>query len=173
MTKLGKVGTVLGGYAVALIVACVLVYIRQLQTSGPDAQASAGMYAWGDFMLFVESFSVMALVPTALGLYFLRSYQKAWTALSILALAIAITGPIGACLSALVINQPQPGGPWELAGGLGFLRAMGAPLLAFEFFTCAAVVPARRPRLAMLAAAGRECAAGAYFFVPMWLARGY
>ena len=156
----------------ALSVACVLVYIRQLQTSGPDAQASAGMYAWGDLMLFVESFGVLALVPTGVGLYFLRPYEMVWTVLSVLALVVAITGPVGACLSALVLNLRLPGVTWQMAGGLGFLRTMGAPLLALGFFTCAAFAPSRRPRLAMLAAAGLECAASAYFVVHMWLARG-
>jgi hypothetical protein len=172
MNKLGKIGIILAGYAVALSVACVLVYIRQLQTSGPDAQASAGMYAWGDFMLFIGSFTVLALVPTGLGLYFLRPYEKVWTVLSVLALAVAITGPVGACLSALALNLRLQKSVWEFAGQLGFLRTMGAPLLALGFFTCAAFAPSRRPRLAMLAAAGLECAASAYFFIHLWMARG-
>jgi hypothetical protein len=128
------------------------------------------MYAWGDLMLFVTAFSVLALIPTAMGLYFLRPYEKFWTVLSMLALAVAITGPVGACLSALVLNVRLQGLAWEMAGGLGFLRAMGAPLLAMGFLTCAAFAPAKRPRRALLVSTGLECAASAYFYVHMWLA---
>ena len=81
----------LGGYVAAVAAASVLVYIRQLLTSGPAAQAASGMYAGGDFMLFVASFTILALVPTALALYFLRPYEKIWLALSVVALAIATT----------------------------------------------------------------------------------
>jgi hypothetical protein len=171
MKTLSKVGVVLGGYAAAFSVACVLVYIRQLRTSGPDAQASAGMYAWGDFTLFVTSFTVMALIPTALGLYFLRPYKNFWIVLSVAAIAVAITGPVGAALSALCLNFPRLGSPWQMLGALGFLRAMGAPLLAMTFLVCAAFAPAKRPRWAMLTATVFECAASSYFYVHMWLAR--
>ena len=171
MNKLSRIGLVVGGYVAAFSVASVLVYIRQLHTSGPDAQAAAGMYAWGDFVLFVTVFSVLALIPTGFGLYFLRPYQMVWTVLSVLALAVAITGPVGACLSAWALRFPLHGSVLEIAGALGFLRAMGAPLLAMVFLTCAALAPAKRQRLAMLMATGFECAASAYFFVHMWLAR--
>jgi hypothetical protein len=91
MKTFSRIGLVLGGYVAAVAAASVLVYIRQLLTSGPAAQASSGMYAGGDFFLFVASFTILALVPTALALYFLRPYEKIWLALSVVALAIAIT----------------------------------------------------------------------------------
>jgi hypothetical protein len=171
MKAFSKIGLVLGGFAVALGVAYALVYIRDLLTAGTDAQASQGMYAWGDFMLFVAAFSVTALIPTALTLYYLRPYPMVWTGLSILVLAVAITGPLGACLSAWTLTSTVRGSAWEMAGGLGFLRAMGAPLLAMAFLTCAILAPSNKPRLAMLMATGLECAASAYFFVHLWLAR--
>jgi len=55
-----------------------------------------------------------------------------------------------------------PGSTWEMVAGLGFLRALGAPLLALGFFTGAALAPARRSRWALLVAGGFECAATAY-----------
>ena len=170
MNKLSRIGLVVGGYVAAFSVASVLVYIRQLHTSGPDAQASAGMYAWGDFVLFMTAFTVMALIPTGFALYFLRPYEKFWVALSIAALAIAITGPVGACLSALTRNSPLRNSPWVIAGEFGFLRAMGAPLLVMAFLTCAVFAPSRRPRWALLLATGLECAASAYFIGHLWLA---
>jgi hypothetical protein len=170
MNRLSRIGLVVGGYVAAFSVASVLVYIRQLRTSGPDAQASAGMYAGGDFMLFVMAFTILALIPTGFGLYFLRPYEKFWMALSVAALAVAITGPVGAFLSALTINSPMRQSPLVIAGELGFLRAMGAPLLVLGFLTCAAFAPSRRPRWALLVATGLECAASAYFIAHLWLA---
>ena len=130
------------------------------------------MHAGGDFILFVASFTLLALVPTGFALYFLRPYEKFWLALSVVALAIAITGPIGAVLSALI--QPAPmQSRWGMAGEFGFLRAMGAPLLVMAFLTCAAFAPSRRTRWALLIATGLECLASAYFFVHLWLARSF
>jgi hypothetical protein len=43
-----KFGVVLADYVAAVLVAGVAVAIRIANTSGPDAQASAGMYAFGD-----------------------------------------------------------------------------------------------------------------------------
>lgn len=43
----------MGGYLAACLSAGVVVYVWQLLTQGASAQASAGMYAGGDFLLFV------------------------------------------------------------------------------------------------------------------------
>ena len=169
MSKLVKVGVVLGGYIGAFVAASILVYIRQLLTSGPAAQAASGMYAWGDLMLFVMAFTILALIPTGFALYFLRPYEKFWLALSGVALAIAITGPVGALLSALI--QPAPiQSRWGLVGQLGFFRTMGAPLLVISFLTFAAFAPSRRTRWALLASTGLECVASAFFIGHLWLA---
>ena len=42
---------VLAGYFVAFALASITVAVR-IATSGPDAQASSGMYAFGDSLLF-------------------------------------------------------------------------------------------------------------------------
>ncbi len=73
---LARVGAVLGGYAASLCVAVVVVQMRQSQTSGPREQASAGMHAFGDLILFVFVFAVLALIPTALWVWFLRHRNK-------------------------------------------------------------------------------------------------
>ena len=43
-----KVAVVAGGYIVAFLMASAVVAIRVANTSGPDAQASSGMYTFGD-----------------------------------------------------------------------------------------------------------------------------
>ena len=89
MDPLVKFGAVLAGYLAAALAASAAVAVRIANTNGPDAQASAGMYAFGDGLLFVAVFSVVAILPTGLALFFLRPYRWFWTVLSIAALAIA------------------------------------------------------------------------------------
>ena len=54
------------------------------------------MYAFGDALLFVAVFGVLEVFPTGLALYFFRSSRWFWIALSITALAIAVTGLLAA-----------------------------------------------------------------------------
>lgn len=136
---------------------------------GAGCTSRVGDVRRGDFMLFVASFTILALVRTALALFFLRPYEKFWLALSVVALAIAITGPIGALLSALIQPAPMQSG-WGMAAEFGFLRATGAPLLVIAFLTFAAFAPSRRTRWSLLVATGLECVASAYFVGRLLLA---
>ena len=60
-----KVGMVLGGYALAILFAFCFVAIYISQTSGPERDASAGMYTFGDALLFIAVFGVVSIIPTA------------------------------------------------------------------------------------------------------------
>lgn len=71
MSRLAKLSVIIGGYIAVCVVASVAVYVSQLSTQGPAAQASAGMYAFGDLLLFVGIFGILAIFPTGLALYFL------------------------------------------------------------------------------------------------------
>ena len=71
MNRLTKLGLVFGGYVAACLVAGGAVYVYQLITQGAASQASAGMYAFGDLILFIGVFGLLALFPTGLALYFL------------------------------------------------------------------------------------------------------
>ena len=71
MSRLTKFGLVLGGYSLACLVAGGVVYLYQLFTQDAASQASAGMAAFGDLILFVGVFGVLALFPTGLALYFI------------------------------------------------------------------------------------------------------
>lgn len=70
MSKLAKLGLVLGGYVAACLVAVGAVYINQFFTQDAS-QASAGMSAFGDFILLVGAFGFLALFPTGLAVFFL------------------------------------------------------------------------------------------------------
>ena len=87
-----RVGVVAAGYLAAFLVACAAVGVRLATRSGPDAQASSGMYAFGDALLFTGVFGVLALLPTGAALFFLRPYRRFWVALSALGLGAAMTG---------------------------------------------------------------------------------
>ncbi len=96
-----KVGAVVGGYVAAFLVASAAVGIRLANTSGPDTQASSGMYAAGDALLFAAVFGVAALVPTGAALFFLRPYRRFWTVLSTFSLGVAVTGLAAVALFAI------------------------------------------------------------------------
>ena len=75
ITRAAKLGLVIGGYVAACLIASGLVYVYQFFTQDAASQASAGMYAFGDFIFLVGVFGILALFPTGLALYFLlRKY---------------------------------------------------------------------------------------------------
>lgn len=74
MSKLStpaKLGLVIGGYVAACLIASGVLYVYQYLTQDAASQASAGMSAFGDLILFVGLLGVLALLPTGLALYFL------------------------------------------------------------------------------------------------------
>jgi len=165
MKPLVKALVVLAGYAAAFLAACAAVYVRQLNTQGTDAQASAGMYAWGDAMLFGAVFGGVALFPTGLGLYFLRPLRVFWTLLAIAALALAVTGPV--CAVGLELLRPLPNPPacLQLFACFAIFRALAAPLLAPAILLGGCIAPTRFARWALLGATALEGVTAAYSLV--------
>lgn len=168
-----KVAVVVGGYIAAFLMASAAVAVRVALTSGPDAQASSGMYAAGDAMLFAAVFGVSAVVPTGAALFFLRPYRQLWTVLSALGLAVAVTGVTAAILFA--VGRHAVSSPLATWAGLSVLRILVAPLLALTFLVCTIFAPHRSPRFAFLAATLMEAAVSAYggsvWFVPLFFPR--
>jgi hypothetical protein len=151
-----KVGVVAVGYIAAFLIASAAVGIRLATTSGPDAQASGGMYAFGDAILFVAVFGGATLVPAGAALFFLRPYRQFWTVLSAFGLGVAVTGLTAAALFAIGRHAaPSPLATWA---GFSVLRFLVAPLLALMFLVCTVLSPYRFPRLAFLAATVMEAA---------------
>lgn len=157
----------IAGYAAAWFVADAAVNARFLQQSA-QAQASPGMYAWGDLILFLEVFGLGAIVPTALALYFLRPVGTFWTALSIGALAFAMTGLLAALMVALGYRETTQSFLAILAA-IGALREMMSPAAAVMFVLATLTAPTRRARLVLLVAAVIEGALGLYSFF-QWFA---
>src|SRR5882672_8662198 len=137
MRPLAKVGLVVAGYVVAFLVASAVVAIHVATTSGPDPQASSGMYAFGDSVLFLAVFGVAAVPSTAAALFLLRSYRSFWLVLCVAALGIASTGLVA--LVDYVATRTATADAGSILGilsALAPLRILIAPLFALGFLLC-------------------------------------
>src|SRR5688572_27349702 len=155
MRALAKVGLVGGGYiaAIALAVAVVAVYIAVMDS--PERQASSGMTAFGDSLLFLAVFGVAAVVPTGAALFWLRPYRRFWTVLSVASLVIATTAIAAFVDYRTTQTVHSAASVWSF---LAVLRILIAPLLAIAWFVAVVMAPARGPRLALLVACAVETA---------------
>jgi hypothetical protein len=164
MTPRIKVISVLGGYVAAFLIAWALVAIYIATTSGADRQAYAATYDFGDSLLFFAVFGVAAVPATAAGLFFLRPYRSFWLALSVVALAVALTG-VAACIEFLAARTAFRAGsilsPWS---ALAMLRVLVAPLFALAFLLSGLFAPNRSARIALFVATVSEAAIFAKWF---------
>lgn len=71
-----KVAIVAGGYLLAVLMASAAVALHAALTGESGAQASGGMSAFGDLVLFVAVFGAVALVPTGAAFFFLWPKKK-------------------------------------------------------------------------------------------------
>lgn len=69
MSRLTKLALVFGGYAAACLIAYGAIYVHQLLSPPDVLQASAGMSAFGEFVLFIIVFGFFALVPAGLAAF--------------------------------------------------------------------------------------------------------
>ncbi len=158
-----KFGEVLAGYVAAVLVASVAVAVRIANTYGPDAQASAGMYAFGDGLLFIAAFSTVALFPTGLAMFFLRPYRWFWIVLSIIALAIASTAILSASVYVMTAHLILPReSPLEMWAAFAGLRMLLSPPLAAVLVLAGIIAPSQTSRWVLLVAAGIESAMAVY-----------
>ena len=168
-----KIGSVIGGYLVALLIASAAVAVRMAFTNGPDAQASSGMYAFGDAVVFLGIFGLCALIPTGAALLFLRSCLSFWKVVSVLGVAMAATGITAAIVFA--VGRTATTGPLAAWGAFSVLRILVAPLFVLTFAVCAGFAPNRQVRTAFVTAALMEAAVSAYagvvWFLPLLLER--
>ena len=170
MSGLRKLGVVLAGYAAAWLVAFAACYAAEKLNRSPDA--SGGMQAFGDMIRFLGLFGLLAIVPTALALYYLRPVPKFWTALSIAAVALAATGMAAAAMMSLRFPRFSWGG--AIVNYFSLMTVMGAPLFGLGFLACTIFAPSRRPRLVLLSAAIMEFSVCAYalfcvIFMRTWI----
>jgi hypothetical protein len=156
MKRSHGIAVVAAGYAAAMLVAAAAVSIRIANTSVPDAEASGGMHAFGDALLFVWVFGVVSLLPTGAALLFLRTCRSFWRALSALGVAVALTGVAAGVL--FLAGRHAPPSPLATWAGLSVLRILVAPIAALAFLECAVLSPSRPVRVAFLVATAMEAA---------------
>src|SRR4030095_1207550 len=135
-SRASKLSLVAGGYLLAVLVAIAAVFLRVALTSDPNAQASSGMYAFGDSLLFIAVFSVAAVPPTGAALYFLRPYRAFWNVFSWLGVTVAVTGIVAAALFQCGRHAAEPS-PLAALTSLSMLRLLIAPPLAMGFLLSA------------------------------------
>jgi hypothetical protein len=120
--------------------------------------------------MFVGVFGMVALVPTGLALYFLRSSRRFWTALSLASLALAVTALLAASVLVWESIQPLPHSSWNVLVLLAPLRLLGTPLLAAVFLLSGFIAPTRSSRRVFLGAAVIEGVAATAAFLH-WFGR--
>ena len=157
MTRGKKIAIVVGGYLLALGVACAVREAHIASTAGPDRTTYQAMYGFGDDLLFLGAFGGAGLVPTGVLLWFLRSRPWFWRVLSGLAVLVSITGLLA--IVALLLPQKNV----ESAATMNMfllvpLRVLAAPVVASGFLLAGALAPSRNPRLVLLFAAACESA---------------
>jgi len=168
-----KISVVICGYIMALLAASAAVWVRMAFTDGPDAQASSGMYAFGDAVVFIGTFGLCALVPSGAALFLLRSCNRFWGILSLLGLVMGTTGI--AAVIVFAIGRHATGSPLAIWAEFSVLRILGAPLLLLTFLVCALFSPHRPARIALIITVFIEGAVSAYggivWFAPLVLGR--
>lgn len=105
------------------------------------------MYGFGDLLLGVAVFGVLALAPVGLALYWLRPVARFWSVLQWGAIIFALTGFL-----AVAVNH------WATTALGGWLFLANArfglmPLSALALLICALFAPQARQRWLLLAAA--------------------
>ena len=84
---------VVAGYAAVLLVSAVLVYARHIQALNHPADASGGMWAFGDWMLALFIVGLL-MIPTFLLALFTRKSETAYTRYSQALVGVSLTAPI-------------------------------------------------------------------------------
>ena len=167
MNKSVKIGIVIVGYILACVAAYAATYVQELATRGTDAQASQGMFAFGQSILFMLVFGGLALIPTVLAFFFLRSSEKFWNGFAVLCLVSSSIGIIlviaNALMNANILHIEESSA--AVVSLFGVVGAFGAPLLIVGFLVLAVIAPSRRPRLLLLASAGLEILGELYVLV--------
>ncbi len=158
MNTSAKTGIVIAGYILACAGAFTAAYVNELATRGTDAQASPGMFAFGQSILFMLVFGGLALIPTVLAFYFLRASEKFWNGFALLCFAFAIVGIVivftNALINAGVLHISESSS--AVVSLFGVVGAFGGPILIIGFLILAVIAPSRHPRILLLACAGLE-----------------
>lgn len=154
-----RIALALAGYAAAFTAAVLALFAYEHFTSGPDRDASSGMYAFADALFFLAVLAAGSVAPTGLLLHALRRFRAPWRVFATLAMAVAPTGWLAAWDIARASTDAGDGSM------LAIPRVFVAPLLVGLFVLLASFSPDSGCRRWLLIAAGIECATSLYVFV--------
>jgi hypothetical protein len=170
MVRGTKIAVVIAGYAVAVVAAVVAAWLYDVRVAGLPYDTSGGMYAGGQLLQSLAAFFLVALVPTLVGLWFLRGHERFWNAVAMSSLAFAVIGLVAA-LATLASGGSPRNLPLVLLELLGLAQLLGVPIwfAAFALFTVFA--PTRRSRNTLALAVLVEMVIGVCAFFH-WFAPG-
>ena len=97
-----QLGLVALGYAAVLVVAATLLYGRHLQELKYPAEASGGMWAAGDALLYIF-IACLFMVPTVFLIWVTARFEAFYTAYSKFLLGLSLSAPV--CLSVLFLGE--------------------------------------------------------------------
>ena len=163
MKRWMKVGIVLAGYGLAFIASVASIAIYDRHFTAADNQTSGGMIAGAELIYGTGIFLLVALAPTSLGLWFMRTSRPVWAWFTGFGLGFAILG-FAAVLLTLTIREPPRALLIQLVSVLGVAQMLGSPLWVGGFALFAWLAPARHLRRGMLFATATEVAVAACAF---------
>lgn len=155
MKTSAKVGLVAAGYVLAFVVSAAIVAVYAAVMDSPARQASSGMSAFSDSLLFLALLGLLCIPPTAAALFMLRPYRGFWLALSVAALLVAATS-VAACVVHITAGSAGAGSFQQSWSTAAILRILVAPLCAIAFFLSALFAPLRSARTVLAMACGAE-----------------
>ena len=159
MSRLKKVGLVIGGYVTAIVAGDEAGRLYDARMAALPYDTSGGMYAGGQMMYSLAAFLLVSLVPTLLGLWFLRRHERFWNAVAVTSLVFASAGLL-AVLMPLVFHTSSRHITILLVGLLGLSQLLGVPLWFAAFTLFAFLAPTREARRNLIFAVGIEAVIG-------------
>jgi len=111
------------GYAAVFAVGAILLYGRHLQELKYPAEASGGMWAAGDALLWVFIVCLF-MIPTVFLIWVIARFESVYAAYSQFLSGLSLSAPV--CLSVFLLGESQ------VAQSLGFLcfyRLLGSPFI--------------------------------------------
>jgi hypothetical protein len=156
--RLLLVGIALAGYGAAFAATHALVQLRYRWIDPADAQASGGMYAFGDLILELAVVGVLSLPPTWLLLRALRDVEWMWRLASLCGLCWAALAPAGILVRLVEATAgpafaAAPPRAFQVADALSVLRLIASPAslpgLAVAWWACGHPPSRRRLRWAV------------------------
>lgn len=86
--------SIIFGFVLALVVAAAAVWLHTALSSLPPEEASGGMAAFGDLVLFIGVFCIFAVMPTLRLLKLLQGCRAFWWVWGCVAALVSATGAV-------------------------------------------------------------------------------